>query len=174
VDDAAVLDVLTPEERAAVLGELLTGRPELFASAGQVARRLLVSVTVEDVASEVSSVLTGLAPEDLAARVGRVRGRGDVHETDAAWGLVNEVIESFVADVSRRAGVGLVDAARSVVVVAGLHQVRNPDDGSVLAYAGPDASEELAEEVLREAGRLGLEIPDDASVRWWPRWTDLD
>jgi hypothetical protein len=159
-----------------VLDELLAERPELRAGAEQVARRLLVSVTAEDIAAEVSSALTGIALEDLAARAGRVRGRGYVHETDAAWELVHEVVAPFLADVRRRAGLGLRGAAGTVAtgIVAGLYEVRDPEDGSVLAYAGPDSPGELADEVLREAGRLGVEIPDDAPVQWWPRWTDLD
>jgi len=176
VDGAAVLDVLTPEERAAVLDELLAERPLLRARAEQAARRLLASVTVEDIAAAVSSALTGLALEDLAARAGRVRGRGYVHETDAAWELVHEVVDPFLADVRRREGLGLLGAAGGVAtgIVAGLYDARDPEDGSVLAYAGPDSPCALADEVLREAGRLGVEIPDDAPVRWWPRWTHLD
>jgi hypothetical protein len=42
-----------------------------------------------------------------------------------------------------------------------------------LAYAGPDAPGEVADEVLMEAGRLGVAIRDDAPGRWWPRWSDL-
>jgi hypothetical protein len=58
-------------------------------------------------------------------------------------------------------------------ILAGLYAVRDPEGGSVLAYAGPDAPRELADEVLREADRLGLEIPEGAPERWWPEWTDL-
>jgi hypothetical protein len=42
----------------------------------------------------------------LGARVGRVRGRGYVHETDAAWELVEEAIEPFRSDIERRAALG--------------------------------------------------------------------
>jgi hypothetical protein len=176
VDGTAVLDVLAPQEHVAVLDELLAERPELRARAEQAARRLLASVTVEDVAAAVSSALTGLALEDLAGRAGRVRGRGYVHETDAARELVHEVLDPFLDDVRRRAGLGLLGAAGAVAtgIVAGLYEVRDSEDGSVLAYAGPDSPGDLADEVLREAGRLGVELPDDAPVRWWPRWTDLD
>jgi hypothetical protein len=175
VNDAAFFGVLTPDERAAVLDALLVGRPELQDDAEKVARRLLTSVDVEEIASDLSSELVHLELGDLAARAGRVPGRGYVHESEAAWELVSEVVEPFVADVRRRAGVGLLDAAAAVAVgiVAGLYSVRDPDDGSVLAYAGPDAPGELADEVLTEADHLGVAIPDDGPGRWWPRWTDL-
>jgi hypothetical protein len=89
---------------------------------------------------------------------------------------VHEVLDPFLDDVRRRAGLGLLGAAGAVAtgIVAGLYEVRDSEDGSVLAYAGPDSPGDLADEVLREAGRLGVELPDDAPVRWWPRWTDLD
>jgi hypothetical protein len=150
VDEAVVFGVLTPGERAAVLDELLAECPELRARAEQAARRLLASVAAEEIAAEVSSELADLELGDLAARAGRVPGRGYVHETEAAWELVSEVVESFVADVRRRARAGLLDAAAAVAVgiVAGLYDVRDPEDGSVLAYAGPDAPGELADEVL--------------------------
>jgi hypothetical protein len=158
-----------------VLDALLAERPELRARAEQAAGRLLSSVAVEEIAADVSLALSDLELGDLAARAGRVPGRGYVHESEAAWELVSEVIGSFVADVRRRAGAGLLDAAAAVAVgiVAGLYDARDPADGSVLAYAGPDAPGELADEVLTEAGDVGVAIPDDAPGRWWPRWSDL-
>lgn len=63
--------------------------------------------------------------------------------------------------------------AVAVGVVAGLHDVGEPERATVVGYAGPDTLGELAAEVLTEAGRLGLEVPDDAHERYWPKWTDL-
>jgi len=76
--------------------------------------------------------------EDLAARAGRVPGRGYVHETDAAWELIEEVLAPFLADLERRITLDFLDAASTVAVgiVAGLYRVREPAPGSVLAYAG--------------------------------------
>jgi hypothetical protein len=158
--ETSILGVLTPPERAVVLEQLLATNRDLVAEAEQAAHRLLASVDADEVADEVSDALTCIELDDLAARAGRVRG-GYVHETDAAWQLVEEAIEPFVADVRRRAGIGLLDATGSVAagILAGLYAVRDPEGGSVLAYAGPDAPGELADEVLREADRLGLEIP---------------
>jgi hypothetical protein len=45
----------------------LAERPELRARAEQAARRLLASVTVEDIAAAASSTLTGLVLEDRSS-----------------------------------------------------------------------------------------------------------
>lgn len=120
-------------------------------------------------------VLDAIPIEDLAGRSGRVRGRGYVHENEAAWELLGEAVEAFMIDLRRRAGLGLMDAAAALAagIVSGLYQSRPADDGTVVAYAGPDALEELADEALREAARLGVappppQIADD----YWPEWSD--
>jgi hypothetical protein len=113
--------------------------------------------------------------EALGARAGRVRGRGYVHEADAAWEIVEEAVEPFLADMRRRASLGLAGPAAAVAtgVVAGLYMVDPPDDGSVLTHAGPDVLGELADPVLAEAGPLGLGIGPEAPGRYWPRWDRL-
>jgi hypothetical protein len=113
--------------------------------------------------------------EELGARAGLVRGRGYVHETDAAWEIVEGAIEPFLADMRRRASLVLVGPAAVVAtgVVAGLYLVDPPDEGSVWAYAGPDVPGELAGAVLVEAGRLGLDIDPEAQGRYWPRWEQI-
>jgi hypothetical protein len=45
-----------------------------------------------------------------------------------------------------------------------------PDEGSVLACAGPGLPGELADALLGEAERIGLSIDPEASGRPWPRW----
>lgn len=169
------LDALTEAEQAVVLRELLRAHPALRQEAEKRARALLRGTTVEEVADGVSGALLSLPLEDLGARAGRVRGRGYVHETDAAWELVQEAVEPFLGDMRRRASVGQLDGAAVVTVgiVAGLHDVGEPEGATVLGYAGPDTPGELAGEVLTEAERLGLEVPDDAHDRYWPEWTDL-
>lgn len=175
---APALDTLSGSERAHVLAGLLDAHPELRPAAEQAARALLgsVVVVVVDVADAVSSSLEAIPLDDLAARSGRIRGRGYVDETEAAWELVTEAVEPFRADLRRRGGLDLTDAAAALAVgiVAGLYRLREPQDGTVLAYAGPDAPSEFASEVIREANRLGVVLPTDISSRYWPNWPDLD
>lgn len=158
-----------------MLAVVLEAHPELVGEAESAARQLLAAVTVDDVAAEVSSTLRLIPLEELGVRAGRVRGRGYVHETDAAWEIVEEAVEPFLADMRRRASLGLAGRAAVVAtgVVAGLYRVDPPEDGSVLAYAGPDVPGELADAVLNEAGRLGLDIDPEAAGQYWPRWDGL-
>jgi hypothetical protein len=158
-----------------VLGELLVAHPELQDQAERVASGLLTTVSVEQVAAEVESALTWSSVDALAARAGRVRGRGYVHESEAAWELVDEAIAPFRSDLDRRAALGLLDAAANLAVgiIAGLYRARAPEMGTVLAYAGDDTQMEVAAEVLDRAGELGVPVPDDAADAHWPRWSDL-
>lgn len=105
-------------------------------------------------------------------RSGRIRGRGYVHETEAAWETLGEAVEPFLADLRRRAGLGL-DAAADVAagIVAGLYQCREPEDGTVVAYAGPDSLSELADEVMSEASKLGVAVSADIADQFWPDWS---
>ena len=171
---SSVVESLIPIERSEVLGALLSAHSELQGEAERMASALLSTVSVEQIASEVESALVGIPVEALAARAGRVRGRGYVHETDAAWELLEEAMGPFRADLERRAALGVNEAATRVAVgiIAGLHRVRRPEMGTVLAYAGDEAPAELAASVLALGVTLGVVIPDDAPGEHWSSWTD--
>lgn len=171
-----VLTSLTPIERGLVLDALLVAHPDLSDEAEALASGLLSSPSTEQVAFEVELALTGIPLEDLAARAGRVPGRGYVHETDAAWELIEEALAPFMADLRRRIALGFGDAAATVAVgiVAGLYRLREPAPGSVLAYAGEDAPIMLAADVLDSIEVPGWSVPDDeVAATWWPEWDDL-
>ncbi|MFV1988965.1 MAG: hypothetical protein ACC682_16970 [Gemmatimonadota bacterium] len=168
------LDALSGTEHAKVLAKLLISHPDLRPEAELAARRLLDMATVECIADEVVWALRDIPLEDLAGRVGPIRGRGYVNENEAAWELLGEVIESFLTDLRRRAGLRLVSAATVAIgIVAGLYQARNSEDGTVVAYAGEDALTELADEVFNETTRLGVAIPVEAAEAHWPQWASL-
>jgi hypothetical protein len=169
------LDALSGGEHADVLAELLASHPDLRPEAEHAAQRLLGTETVEAVAEDVVCALEAIPLEDLAARSGRIRGRGYVHENEAAWEILSEVIEPFLIDLRRRAGLGMSDAASAIAtgIVAGLYQARAPEDGTVVAYAGPDALSELADEIISETTRLGVVLPPEAADQHWPEWSPL-
>lgn len=158
-----------------MLDALVAGRPELAVEAERLAAELLSSVSVEQIRSDVELALTGIPLDALASRAGRVRRRGYVDETDAAWELVEEAIEPFRSDLGRRAALDLLDASANLAVgiVAGLFQMREPEMGTVLAYAGEDSPRELASDILDFAAKLSVEVPPDAADDRWPDWTDL-
>ncbi len=72
----------------------------------------------------------------------------------------------------RRAILGL-DAAADVAagIVAGLYRCREPENGTVVAYAGPDSVSELADEVMNEANKLGVVLPPEIADQFWPDWS---
>ena len=166
---------MTPGERGQVLAALVAERPELAVEAERLAAELLSAASIGEVADEVALALLSIPLDALGARAGRTRGRGYVHEVDAAWELVEEAIEPFRSDLERRATLGSVDAAATLAVgtVAGLYRVRSPKSGTVLAYAGEDAPIELAGGVLEFAARLGVEVPTGSADDHWPDWADL-
>ncbi len=170
-----MLGSLTPGERGQVLDALVAERPDLAVEAERLAAELLSSASIDEVADQVEAALVGIPLDALAARAGRVRGHGYVHEVDAAWELVEEAVEPFRSDLERRASLGSVDAAATLAVgmVAGLHRVREPDEGTVLAYAGEDAPPELASDILGLAAQLAVDVPPDAADDHWPDWIDL-
>lgn len=172
---SSVLGSLTSSERAEVRAALLVAHPELAGTAERIAGEVLSSPLANEIASAVEAALTGVPLEDLGSRTGRVRGRGFVHEKDAAWELIEEVFAPFLADLERRTALGLTEAASIVAtgIVAGLYGVREPEMGTVLAYAGEDTPSKLAASVIDRAGKLGLAIPVDAVETYWPDWDDL-
>jgi len=166
------LEALAGAERATVLAQLLAAHPDLRPEAEQLALAVLGTATIEGIAGEVAWALGAIELEDLAARSGRVRGRGYVHENEAAWDLLTEALDPFLADLRRRAALGLHDAATVLAtgIVAGLYQSRVVEDGTVVAYAGTDAISELAEQTLRDALEVGVAIDSEVAERYWPDW----
>ncbi|MGI8807714.1 MAG: hypothetical protein ACR2KK_07730 [Acidimicrobiales bacterium] len=167
--------MLAGTEHATVLAQLLASHPDLRPEAEQLAVALLGTDTIDGVADDVAWALGAIPLEDLAARSGRVRGRGYVHENEAAYDLLSEAVEPFLADVRRRAVLGLVDAAVAITtgIVAGLYQSRAPEDGTVLGFAGADTISELADDAFRNACEHGVPIPPDTAERHWPEWSSL-
>ncbi|MEW6475242.1 MAG: hypothetical protein AB1679_23545 [Actinomycetota bacterium] len=157
-----------------MLALLLAERPELRGDAERLAARYLEEVSPEAVAEEVVWALENLSINDLAGRAGRQPGRGYVHENEAASELLDEALRPFVDDIGRRVQLGMAPAAASVAlgILAGLFQCRDPEDGTVLAYAGgSDAVRETADWVVAEARKHGLEFSPadlDAVCPDWP------
>ncbi len=98
----SVVAHLNADECAAVLGDLLAERADLSADVERLAMGRLQRQDAEVVANEVARNLQRIPLEALAARAGRRRG-GYVHETDAAWALLEETVQPYVDDLQRRA-----------------------------------------------------------------------
>lgn len=153
------IDRLNDSERSAVLSILLSAHPELLVEADALAAESLVAVDPDVVAENVMSALRELDMEDLANRAGRHRG-GYVEPNEAAWDLVEEAFEPFLLDLRRLAELSHVDAATAAArgLLDGLDRIGEPADGTVLAWAGPDTVDHLADAVRLDAEKLGLPV----------------
>jgi hypothetical protein len=138
--------------------------PELIAEAERLALARLAAVDTDAVAEAIEWALREADPDQLAYRAGQVHGRGYVHENEAAYEILEELLQSELDDLTRRDGFGLRDAARQMAIglLRGLANCqRNVEDGTVLAYAGPDITDDLAWSVHDTLAKTGLDLPDD-------------
>jgi hypothetical protein len=159
-----VLDRLTPAELAVVLSQLLAAQHELVEHAEHLARQQVAQVDADAVAEDVAAALRWIDVDQLAGRAGRVRGRGYVHESEAAYELLEEAVQPYLDDLQRRVALGMPEAVLGlgVGIIRGLAQCRTGvEDGSVLAYAGEDVVDELAESVSTALRDAGVDVPDE-------------
>ena len=158
------LDQLTSDERGSLLDEVLVVHPELLVDAERLALARLSTIDADEVAESLEWALREADADPLAYRAGRVRGRGYVHENEAASEILEELLQPALDDLSRRASLGLLDAARQLALgllrgLANCHE--DVDDGTVLAYAGPDVTDDLAWSVRDTLTKAGIDLPDE-------------
>ena len=108
----SALALSSEAERAGIFDELVAADHELEDRAERAARSRLAQVETDDVANAVLAALLALDHEDLAANAGRTR-YGYVEPTEAAWSLLEGAVEPWLEDITRRASLGLIEAARS-------------------------------------------------------------
>lgn len=158
------LDRLSLAERGELLTQLLAKHPKLADEVEQMSKVRLATVDADAVADELEWALRGADVDQLSSRAGRVYGRGYVHENEAAYELLEEELEPYLTDITRRAALGLTDAAR--VIGLGLLQglancESNVEDGSLLEYAGPDIPSELGLSVSKTLAESGIRLSDN-------------
>ena len=158
------LDKLESHECSLVLTELLASHPELRGDADRIALALLAEIDADEVAESVEAELRAADLDQLASRAGRVHGRGYVHEGEAASEILEELLQPALDDLARRASLGLGDAAGRIGLglLRGLSRCRDDVEmGTVLAYAGPDAVDELAGSVELVMAKANVRLPAD-------------
>jgi hypothetical protein len=164
--DSPVLAAATPHEKSIVLEQLLAAHPELVEETEDLVSALMLSTTADEIEDEVADQLGSLGIEELACRAGRIPGRGYVHETDAAWELLEVALEPFLTDIRRHTDLGFVESAASIAsgTIAGLGRLRGAPDGRLIAFAGEDAIDTLTESVLGLVDDVSLELDDAADL----------
>ncbi len=157
------LERLTGDERGQLLGELLIVHPELVDETERLALAKLAIIDGDEVAESLEWAFRVAEVDQLSHRAGRVRGRWYVHENEAAYEILEEILRPELDDLSRRAALGLHDAACQMALglLRGLANCREGvEDGTALAYAGPDVTDDLAWSVRDALGKAGLDLPD--------------
>ena len=158
----SALAVASDGEKAAVLDDLVAADSELGDRAERAARSRLAQVETGDVANDVVTALLALDQEDLAANAGRTR-YGYVEPTEAAWSLLEAAVEPWLEDITRRASLGLIYAARRVglgtlqALESAERHIRNDD---LLVSWAPDFPDETTDRVVELLRDLGIELTD--------------
>jgi hypothetical protein len=158
------LDKLEGWECNRVLTELLAVHPELTEDAEHIALALLADIDADEVADSIEAELRAADLDQLALRAGRVRGRGYVHENEAAAEILEELLQPALNDLARRASLDLGDAAGRIGLglLRGISRCRDVVEmGTVLAYAGPDVVDDLAQSVELATDKLKVPLPAD-------------
>jgi len=158
-ESQSVLGRLTDQESSIVLRTLLERHERLREEAEKLAIEIVSTPSCEDIASAVADAVTSLDIQDLNVRAGRTR-YGYTEPTDAAWQLLEESVEDCLADMKRRAELGLTDAAITMCrgIVAGLYKARGTASDGPLGWA-PDFPAEEAGHAVAELLRA---IPDQS------------
>jgi hypothetical protein len=148
-----------------LLGELLLAYPELVDRAERGALDRLAVADTDEVAEFIEWALREADVDQLAFRSGRVYGGGYVRENEAASEILGELLQPDLDDLARRAALGLHDAASQIGLglLRGLAGCRTTvEDGTVLAYAGPDVTDDLAWSVFDALAKARVSLPDVA------------
>lgn len=126
----------------------------------------MADVDPDEVAEQIEWALAEADVDQLAYRAGRVRWRGYVHANEASSEILEELLQPELDDLARRAALGLHDAALHIAVglLRGLANCSDDvEEGTLLAYSGPDVTDGLAWSVRDAAAKADLELPDDLS-----------
>ena len=144
-----VLSHLEPEQARETLHRLLAPHPDLGVEAEIIARSVLGEVTFESIASQVQDTLGARSIEDLNSRAGP-DAHGYVEPEEAAWEILNETLEPFLADIERRVCLGLEDDALALCqgVLLGLYRLEREGEGELAKWA-PDFIGEAAGQAAR-------------------------
>jgi len=170
----SALDALSAAEKAAVLDELLTARPNLRELAEAYAARLMKDAGRTAVADDVESALKWLDINELNTRAGHRPGFGYVHPAEAADEILDEALQPFLDDLQRRAKLGMGSAATEVAtgILLGLYNCREGSPETLLEYA-PDYPAERASVVVSDCAKLGIELPAAELLDLMPGWSHL-
>lgn len=172
-----VLERLSSAEAASVLNCLLQRHPKLRSEAETIAADVLSDVSLLTVADDVESAVLQFDYDDLNARAGS-HSWGYVEPSEAAWEMLEEVVEPFVDDMKRYLDLGLEEQARELCqgILLGLYRVRDGCENDVLNWS-PDFPAESAGQALEvwskaneAGGQGGRQLSGEFVAEHIPEW----
>lgn len=173
----STLERLSAVEAATVLRQLLAEKPALVSDAERLASAMLDDVSYESVASEVEDAITSVHMDLVMERAGRDSFGGYTSPDEAAWELLDEAIQPFMEDMSRRIQLGEDDQALEICkgILLGLYGVRKDSSGA-LEYASDYVVEAAGNSVdawrrgKRGRKRESLRTARQAFLELAPEW----
>lgn len=168
------LSVLSAAEKAIVLDELLTARPDLRELAETRAAQLMSTEDRATVAAAVADALLGLDIMELNGRAGHQPGRGYVHAVEAAAEILDEALEPFMRDLERRATLGMTSAATELAVgiLLGLYECGDGGSETLLEHC-PDFAVDRAGHVAAQCEKLRIALPREELLDLLPEWDGI-
>jgi hypothetical protein len=165
---ATALDALRTPEQAQVLTTLLRSHPELTAEAEWHATTLLSAPSREEVSRKLSETLTGYQFEDMDAP-----DVGVCDPDEACAYLVDKAVEPYLAEIQRRASLGLINAAHGIAtgVLMSLYGLRDYENRTEHVLGGAGDLVAYARRVTILLEQLDIPLPQenlDAACPAWP------
>jgi hypothetical protein len=167
VKAATALNALRTGEQAQVLATLLRAHPELAAEAEWAATTLLSGPSRDEVSGRLVDTLTGYQFADMDAPD---VGVGD--PDDACAYLVDKALDPYIAEIRRRASLGLTNAAHSIAggVLLGLYSLRAYEHGAEHVLGGAGRLVSYAYRVTTLLNDLNIPLPQDVLAAICPAW----
>jgi hypothetical protein len=165
---------LTVAEKSQLLDQLLAANPQLRQQAATLARQQLAEQDRSAVADDLTAALHSCELEQLNSRAGYHPGLGYVEASEAACEILDETLQPFLDDLTRRATLGMTTTATDLAVgiLCGLYACRDEAGAPLIEYC-PDYPDERAEQVLDQCARLRVELPVDDLLDATPQWGGL-
>lgn len=160
-----ILHVITPEQAAIVLKQLVATAPELRRTARRLALKLIGDVDVEGVEEGVYWDLDSIAVEEVWDRSGRKRG-GYVDPGKAAWQVFEEALTPSLDSLRRFQRLGLMPQAKRqcMGILKGIWRFEKESDSEFKGWA-VDAPGEFFASTYREWRKGTTSKQEAAEVR---------
>jgi len=161
------LAALRTSEQAQVLTTLLRTHPELAAEAEWHATTLLSAPSYEEVSATLAKTLTGYEFSDMDAP-----DVGVCDPDDACAYLVDKAIEPYLAEIQRRASLGLTNAAHGIAtgVLISLYNLREYENSTEHVLGGAGDLVDYARRVTILLDQLDIPLPGDYLAEACPTW----